>query len=293
MDNYSVRRFVLIFHKPIMNTLTKTYSPKTLVMKNLAFQPILVLSFILLNVMAAFGQFHVNVTVNSGSATTTCTDPFGAPDPVWGININGEGWETYPGNVFCPVPLPNLQYQDTFQCIADIPPVIQVCLRAFENDPFILDPCTPVLTCQVESCFNLPIPLFGSTNHTLELADTLASDGEANITISVDGFPGGLFDEICDAFDLGIMYQDDQYGDADSSLFNNYCATGINEPSQSIMERSGVLSKVYGLNSPQATTQALSSECWPTVIHPILEILSIYKWVCLLRMMAPVLAILL
>ncbi len=200
-------------------------------MKQLTIYPISVLLTILLFANTSFGQFNVNITVNSGAATTTCTDPFGFPDPAWGINIAGQGWVTYPGSSFCPVDLPNLQFQQSFQCLADVPPVIQICLRAFENDAPFFDPCTEALTCQVESCFDIPTPFTGSVDYKLELADTLASDGEANISIAVDGFPGGLFDEVCDALDLGVMLQGDQFGDADTSIFNNYCATGINEPS--------------------------------------------------------------
>ncbi len=199
-------------------------------MKQLTIYPITVLFTLLLAASPIFGQFNVNITVNSGNATTTCTDPFGSPDPVWAVNIAGQGWVTYPGNAFCPVDLPNLQFQQSFQCVADVPPAIQVCLRAFENDAPFFDPCNEVLTCQVESCFDIPVPFTGSTDYTLELADTLASDGEANITIAVDGFPGGLFDEVCNALDLGVMVKGDQFGDADTSIFNNYCATGVNEP---------------------------------------------------------------
>ena len=200
-------------------------------MKKLTIYPITVSLIFLLTANAVFGQFNVKLTVNSGAATTTCTDPFSSPDPTWSVNVEGQGWVDYPGNAFCPAPLPSLAYEQNFQCLVDVPPTIQVCLRAFENDAFILDPCTAVLTCQVEECFDIPIPYTGSVNYDLDLTDGLASDGQANVTIAVEGFPGGLFDAVCDALDLGVLENGEDLGDADVSTYNNYCATGLNEPS--------------------------------------------------------------
>ncbi len=200
-------------------------------MKQLTFYPISVTFFLLLIASNVFGQFKVKLTVNSGSATTTCTDLIGTPDPTWSINVEGQGWVNYPGNSSCPSPLPNTQFEEGFQCLVDVPPTIQVCLRAFEDDAFFLDPCNEILTCQVEECFDIPIPMTGSVDYDLDLTDGLASDGQANVTIEVEGFPGGLFDDVCSALDLGVLDNGDQYGDADVSLYNNYCATDLNEPS--------------------------------------------------------------
>lgn len=200
-------------------------------MMQLTRYPITVLLFLMLFAGPVFGQFNVKLTVNSGNATTTCTDPFTSPDPAWSVNVEGQGWVTYPGNVFCPSPLPNTQYERDFQCLVDVPPTFQVCLRAFENDPFILTPCDEVLTCQVEECFDIPVPLSGSMIYDLDLSDGLASDGQANITIEADGFPGGLYDEVCDALDLGVLNQGDTFGDAEVSNYNNFCTTDLNEPS--------------------------------------------------------------
>ncbi|HHM20649.1 MAG TPA: hypothetical protein ENJ20_01380, partial [Bacteroidetes bacterium] len=200
-------------------------------MKRLICYPISVLLPILFSINMAYGQFTIRVTVNSGSATTTCTDPLSAPDPAWSINVDNQGWVDYPGNIICPAPLPALQYEQSFQCLADVPAVIQVCLRAFENDPALFDPCTAVLSCQVEECFDLPVPLTGSSDFLLELPDGLASDGEANVTIAAEGFPGGLFDKVCGALDLGVLNNGESFGDADTSMLNNYCATGAGEPS--------------------------------------------------------------
>ncbi|HFA50906.1 MAG TPA: hypothetical protein ENJ95_18000 [Bacteroidetes bacterium] len=200
-------------------------------MKQLAIYPISVLAVLFLAANTAFSQFDVTITVNSGWATSTCTDPIGGPQERWGINIEGQGWTDYPGNFFCPQDLPNQQFSQSYQCVADIPATLQVCLRGYEDDASILDPCTPVLACGVEQCFDIPIPMTGSNDLTLELADGQASDAEASITIAAQGIPGGLFDHVCDALDVGVLQSGSVIGDADVSVYNNYCATWQNEPS--------------------------------------------------------------
>ena len=199
-------------------------------MKQLTIYPITFLFFLIFLTNSTYGQFTVRVIVNDGSATTTCTDQFSGPDPTWSVNVEGQGWADFPGNFFCPAPLPDTAFERSFQCLVDVPPTVQVCIRAFENDPPFLDPCSSVLSCQVEECFDVAIPLTGNTDYTLELPDGLASDGEVSITVATEGFPGGLFDEVCSALDLGVINQGDQFGDADVSLYNNYCATAVNEP---------------------------------------------------------------
>ena len=212
-------------------TSTKIYTYKNPVMNRLTIYPITVFFLLVLFTNSASGQFKVKLTVNNGSATTTCTDPLSSPDANWSVNVQGQGFVTYPGNPFCPSPLPNLQYEEAFQCLIEVPPTIQICLRAFENDAFILDPCTDILTCQVEECVDIPIPMTGSIDYDIDLTDGLASDGQVNVTIEVEGFPGGLFDKICDALDLGVLDKGEQFGDADVSIYNNYCATNLDEPS--------------------------------------------------------------
>ncbi|MEO1257868.1 MAG: gliding motility-associated C-terminal domain-containing protein [Bacteroidota bacterium] len=199
-------------------------------MKQLTIYPITISLFFFLSINVIHGQFTLRLIVNDGSATTTCTDPFSGPDASWGVNVEGQGWANFPGNAFCPAPLPDTLYERSFQCLVDVPQTIQVCIRAFEDDPFILDPCTAILTCQVEECFDVAVTYAGSMDYTLELPDGFASDGEVNITLEAEGFPGGLFDEICEALDLGVVNRGDTIGDADVSTFNNYCATAVNEP---------------------------------------------------------------
>lgn len=200
-------------------------------MKKIQFRVIAGCMLTLMVPIQLFAQFNVQITVNSGSSTTTCTDPFSNPDPMWSVNIENQGWVTYPSNVLCYTDFPNVQYNQTFTCFEDIPPTLNVCFRAFENDATLFNPCNPVVTCQVELCVDVPIPPFGSSDFTIELPDGLASDGEVSLTIESSGIPGGFNDQICNALDLGILENGMTIGRADTSVFNNYCADNLNEPS--------------------------------------------------------------
>ena len=201
-----------------------------MVMKQLTIYPITVLLALLFAANTTQAQFNVKITVNSGTATTTCTDPIGAPDPAWSINIANQGWVTYPFNGLCYTNAPNLQFDQTFQCLSQIPPTIQVCFRAFENDASILSPCTPVTSCLAEMCLDVPVPPQGSQNFTIQLPAGLPSGGSANLTIASSGIPGGVNDAICNAIDAGVLVPGTTVGDADTSVFNNYCATNFGDP---------------------------------------------------------------
>lgn len=199
-------------------------------MKQTNINPTVLLLALSLLVNTTQAQFNVKITVNSGTSTTTCTDPISSPDPAWSINIANQGWVTYPSSGSCYTNFPNTQFDQTFQCVSQIPPSIQVCFRAFENDASILSPCSPVTSCLAEMCMDVPVPPQGSQNFTLQLPNGLPSGGSANLTIATSGLPGGLNDGICDAFDIGVMLPGTTVGDADTSVFNNYCATNIGDP---------------------------------------------------------------
>jgi gliding motility-associated-like protein len=196
-------------------------------MKRIITYPILLV--LLLHSGQIRAQLNVQIEVISGNATTTCTDPIGSPDPFWSINIDNAGWVTYPQAGPCFTALPNVQFNQSYQCLADIPPTIQVCFRAFENDPSIFDPCTEVTSCLAEGCIDLPIPPQGSTNFDVQISGG-ASAGNANLSITTTGIPGGLNDFVCNALDIGVLQAGTTVGDADTSIFNNFCGTNINEP---------------------------------------------------------------
>lgn len=174
-----------------------------------------------------YGQsVDLEVVINSGNSTTTCTDPTDDPEPRWGVNISNQGYVTYPD--FCGVTLPNSQYLRTETCPRDFPDSIQVCFRAFENDGAL---CDVVPECSEEICQNFPIPAFGgSDTYTLGLEDGLSSDGEVNFTITLSDLPAQLAnDDICGAIDLGVIGFNEAIGDTSASVFSNVCATRNNE----------------------------------------------------------------
>ncbi len=175
-------------------------------------------------------QVTIQVTVNDGFVTTTCTDVLSAPDPLFSVNVQNAGWVSYPSNGNCFNDFPNLQYNEVFQCVTDIPPTLQICLRAFENDPNPFINCDVNEDCLVELCGDFPLPPTGSGTFLLELPDGMASDGEINFTIDLSGFPAGINDLPCDAIDLGVLPESSTIGDGSQSLFSNYCGTPNNEP---------------------------------------------------------------
>lgn len=181
--------------------------------------------------MRLYSQIDVQITINSGVATTTCDDLFSGPDPLWEVNINNQGWETYPQEALCFNSLPNLQYTANYACPADVPAQVTVCFRAFENDGLFPVFCQIDASCSETVCMDFPIPAPGtSTSHTLALANGLSSGGEVNFTINSINQGTATNDLICNAIDLGVLTFGDTIGNATQGIFGNYCATNANEP---------------------------------------------------------------
>ena len=177
-------------------------------------------------------QLHVQLTVNSGTVTTTCTDNFGSPDPQWRVNVAGNPWTTYPAAGFCYQNPPYLQHDQTYTCPSELPNWIEVCFRAFEDDGSF---CTPSQSCSETICQFFPVPDIGSnSNHTLSLPTGLSSWGEVNFTLEVNGtYNGPPNDYICNAIDFGVLPFDGIVGDGSLSNYNNICASNEYEPNPS------------------------------------------------------------
>ena len=45
-------------------------------------------------------QLTLDITINSGQVTTTCTDNIGNPDPRFRVSVAGQGLVTYPAPSF-------------------------------------------------------------------------------------------------------------------------------------------------------------------------------------------------
>ncbi len=185
--------------------------------------------FLFAGISAARAQVTVSVVINSGNATTTCTDLLSPPDPMWRVNIENQGWSTYPRIGNCWTALPNTQYTATYNCPADVPAQLNLCFRAFENDglPFT---CLITEECAETICQDFAIPASGSANYTLALPADLSSGGSVSFTITTTPSPLVAYDNICTPIHLGTLNFGQQLGDASLGGYHNRCATNANEP---------------------------------------------------------------
>ncbi len=145
-------------------------------------------------------QILVQLTVNSGNATTTCTDPFDAPDPGWAVKVDGGNWVLYDGTGNCFFPsLPYLQYETSYATQGLVPQTVEVCFEAYEHDPnFLVTINCNTRSCRESMCTDLPIPTPGqSAVHTLSLPPGLSSGGSVTLTLSTSGSGAGPGDGIC------------------------------------------------------------------------------------------------
>jgi gliding motility-associated-like protein len=197
-------------------------------MNVLAYRFLLALGLSLSISVLSFSQITVDVTVESGNVSTTCTDAFSGPDVLFRINIENQGWETYPQVGFCHTALPHLQFSETYDCLNDAPANLSVCLRVLENDAF---PCDVSGECQETYCEDFPMPTTaGSFTYTISLPAGLSSSGSATFTIDISGTGAPANDELCNATELGVLDFGYSFGDPNSSDYDNFCASGIGEP---------------------------------------------------------------
>jgi gliding motility-associated-like protein len=199
---------------------------------------LLLLFPVLLWSLHTFGQIQVSVTIESGFATTTCTDFFGGADPLWSVNINNQGPVVYPETGNCFTSLPNIQYQANYNCEADVPATVEICFTAFENDALGFElgiDCSTDNNCSETICQDYPIPVTNwNATYTLQLPDNLASDGELTFTISnLATAPIVTNDTICSALDLGVLDYGTTIGDATQGLYSNICASNVGDPQPS------------------------------------------------------------
>ncbi|MCB0568314.1 MAG: gliding motility-associated C-terminal domain-containing protein [Phaeodactylibacter sp.] len=189
------------------------------------------IAVLLLLFQATFGaaQNVVQLTVETGASASDCVDPFSSPDLLWQVNVENEGWVTYPGDALCFTNYPNLQYTASYTCPVDIPAQLQLCFRAFENDPIIPIGCIIAPSCEETICDNFDIPAPGqSATYTLVLSGG-TSTGEVTFTITTsEGYSSN--DALCNAANLGLLLRGDTVGDYTMGIYDNICATNANEP---------------------------------------------------------------
>lgn len=180
------------------------------------------------------GQTGLAVQVDSATINLTCGDLLGNPEPMWGVDVNGTGYQYYPQNGACFQPLPNAQYTVTAPCPADLPNEVEICFHGFENDPLIPAPtsCEISPDCEATICQTFSVPPLGqSQSLSLALPTTGDVTGTLHFTLGTESIaPTVTNDLICDAIDLGTLDFNTFLGGINSPVYDNYCATNIQDP---------------------------------------------------------------
>lgn len=175
-------------------------------------------------------QVTVELTVESANISTTCNDIFTGPDPLWQVEVEGQGEVTYPTQGPCFTAVPNVQYTADFPCPNDLPGQIEVCFTVFENDPLIPIGCFVAPDCEVQICEDIALPELGASEaYTLSLPAGGDSEGTLQYSIAVTG-SGNYNDLPCQAINLGTLLRGDTLGDASIGQYDNLCANDQNEP---------------------------------------------------------------
>ncbi|MEM1328118.1 MAG: gliding motility-associated C-terminal domain-containing protein [Bacteroidota bacterium] len=176
-------------------------------------------------------QVELEVIIDAGDASSTCNDDIPPIEHVWSVNIAGQGWVNFTPEDFCAsfAELPNFIFADTVLCPSEVMTDFPIQFRAFENDPGLGNPCNTINpdVCygELTQTFNFPAP--GNTEiYTMTLPTGGDIEGFVRFRIrSMGQFIGGFNDLPCDAIDLGILNAGMAIGDANRSIFNNYCGT--------------------------------------------------------------------
>ena len=66
-------------------------------------------------------QSALVLRIDTATVDPGCGDLLGNPEPMWGVNVNGEGYVYYPQDGPCFQALPHDQYFTTASCPADLP----------------------------------------------------------------------------------------------------------------------------------------------------------------------------
>ena len=116
--------------------------------------------------LTATAQIGMQVVVDSGMASSDCTDPFGgAPDPLFAVQVEGGGYSYYPEDSGCYNTLPDTLFQANFPCPAAVPTTVEICLLVTENDAFFQPPlgCDIMESCTETICDNFIVPPLGTS----------------------------------------------------------------------------------------------------------------------------------
>lgn len=196
-------------------------------------------------------QSGLVLQVDSATINLTCGDLIGSPEPMWGVNVNGEGYQYYPQDGPCFSALPNQQFTATGSCPGDLPAMVEVCFHGFENDPTFPPPISCAISpdCEATICHTFSIPAVGQAqSFQLDLPAGGDVTGSLFFTMAVQSLsPAATNDHICDAIDLGTLAFNTSLGDLISPIYNNYCATNSQEPNPFDLMMPGVFINDQGV----------------------------------------------
>lgn len=173
---------------------------------------------------ALIGQARIELTVLSGSITSTCSDRISGQDLLWQVRINTGPWYTYPKMPNCFSSLPNLQFKREYACTDTIPRTLSICFRAFENNG-LFGTCEIVPRCLEEVCqtFTVP-PSGGAINYELRIPDGRSTAGAVQFRIQHYLDPILASDSLCGALPLGFLPEGGKLGDRATFKYSNTCA---------------------------------------------------------------------
>ncbi|MEL7221241.1 MAG: hypothetical protein AAGJ93_07980, partial [Bacteroidota bacterium] len=136
-------------------------------------------------------QIDVQIVTQSGMADSECDDLFGgAPDPLFGVSVEGGAFSYYPAELICYNTLPDTVFQASYTCPSEVPVTVEVCLQVMDNDPLLPPPLSCAINgeCVETICDDFIIPPFGNTiDYTLAIDVPGSSSGTVNFSIEIDG----------------------------------------------------------------------------------------------------------
>ncbi len=178
-----------------------------------------------------WAQISIEVTIDEGTVESSCADPLGGNNPLFQVNIENEGWETYPSFLgLCYNNTPNLQYNNSFACPLNVLDSIEVCFKVYDEDGI---PCNQTTEdCSETVCQMFEVPDFGTAvAESIEImGGAFLSTGTLEFTITTSATDLATNDDPCDAIDMGILPPLGTLGNAMMSTYNNICSDGFNEP---------------------------------------------------------------
>lgn len=172
-------------------------------------------------------QANLEFRVVDGGGTSTCRDFFFNATPMYQVNVDGKGWETYPRLLNCYNDWGNLQFTfGPYDCTKRVKNGVDVCIKVFDNDAGLLD-CNPVEDCAVEICETIKIipALDYPQVHRISTPTGGDSEGYVDIEFLLTGtFDQSPNDHICGAIELGTLDFGETLGDASAGGYENICA---------------------------------------------------------------------